>query len=89
MCQDACSSVSRLDVLTVNKHELVERCGTRYCDFSPHTFVRAFITVPRSRSPPVIVRSRFLRSVNVDASHADLLRADWSALFLSDTVSEK
>ena len=83
------SSGSLLDILAVSSNDLVSRCGTRFCHFSPHRFVRAFISVPRSRLPPVVVRSRCLRRIDVPAFHRDLFNADWATVFLSHTVTDK
>ena len=90
-CVDACTyqTGSLLDVLIASTRDLVERCSTRHCHFSPHKFVRAFISVPRTRSPPVTVRSRSLRNIDVSAFYDDLMKADWRGVYSSVTVTDK
>ena len=83
------ASGSLIDVLIVSNRELVQRCGIRHCHFSPHKFVRALLSVPRTRSPAVFVRSRSLRNVDVSAFYDDLLSADWRGVFSSRTLAEK
>ena len=82
-------SCSLLDVLIASNRDLVERYSTRHCHFSPHKFVRAFISVPRTRSPPVTDRSRVLRNIDVSAFYNDLFIADWRRVYSSVTVTDK
>ena len=80
---------SLLDVVLTTCSNFVKRCTTRFCNFSPHRFVRAVVDVPRYRLPARVVRSRCLRRINLTDFHHDLIRTDWAGVYASPTVAVK
>ena len=83
------SSGSLLDIIAVNDPDLVKSCDAQFCHFSPHRFVRAFLSVPRFRTPPVVVCTRNWRRVDLTALLEDLSSSDWRSVVTSPTVTEK
>ena len=79
---------SLLDVFIVNG-PYVTRCGTRYCHFSPHSFVRAQLCLPSQRRKRVTVRSRSIKQIDLCAFHLDLMSAHWGPVFRHDSVTEQ
>ena len=75
------ASGSLLDVVIVNDADVVRKWGTRVCDVSPHKYVVASLSIPRSRVKPTVVNCRPLKRVDVSELHASLLRADWQAVY--------
>jgi len=72
-----------------NCSQVVKRCFTSFCHFSPHKIVFALISIPRFRPPRRIIRSRCLRRIDQDAFNHDLVHADWGAVFAAPTVTVK
>lgn len=82
-------SGSLLDVFLTSCNRFVKRCVTRFCDFSPHRFIRALVDVPRHRLPKRVVKTRSLRRINVERFHYDLVRAEWDYLYAAPSLSVK
>ena len=83
------ASGSILDVLLVKNCRSVPRCGTRFCHFSPHKFVRAFLTTRRPRCKPITVQTRSLRNLNLQSFHTDLRLVNWSDVLAASSVSDQ
>ena len=83
------SAGSLLDVFMTNCRNVIRFFRVKFCHFSPHKFIRVFITVPRFKPPTTTVRSRCFNRVDSDSLNFDLSRADWSAVFTSATVTLK
>ena len=80
---------SLLDVCIVKNREIISKCCTDHCDFSPHDFVFAHITVPRNRRKPTTVRSRCLKRIDTDLFLHDLDSTDWGLVFRARSVADK
>ena len=76
-----------LDVFITNCRNVVKFCRAKFCHFSPHKFIRVSVTIPRFKPRRASVRSRCFNRVDVSALNINLARADWSAVFSSDTVT--
>ena len=83
------SAGSVLDVFITNCRDLVKNCHTRFCNFSPHKFVRVFIDMPRFRLRSTVIRSRCFKRIDPAALHRDLSQADWGDVFASPSVTTK
>ena len=59
------------------------------CSASDHDLITVSVPVTRDRRRPAVVTVRSTRRLNVDALCHDLLTADWSSVYTSDTVGEK
>ena len=79
---------SLLDVLIVSG-PYVTRCGTRFCHFSPHVFVRAHLCLPIQRRKAVTVRTRSVRRIDTPSFHLDLMAANWSPVIRCGGVTEQ
>ena len=79
---------SLLDVLIVSGL-FVSRCGTRFCHFSPHYFVRAQLSLPVKRRKRLTVSSRSLKRIDMPLFLHELISADWSPVFRSVRVTEQ
>ena len=82
-------SGSIIDVLLVKNRNSVHRCGTRHCHFSPHKFVRAFLTTRRPRFKPVTIQTRSLRTLDLLSFHSDLCSVNWTDVYTAPSVSEQ
>ena len=83
------STGSLLDVFIVNCRDVVRVCRTKFCHFSPRKFLRAIVSMPRFKQRNTFVRSRCFSRVDSNALNLDLLRADWSLVFDSASVTLK
>ena len=74
-------SGSTIDLICSNGD--VVRSGTCHCDFSPHRWSRAIVTVPDFRPARCSITARCWRKLDVAEAGARLQRVDWTPVFES------
>ena len=80
---------SLLDVCIAKQSHSIVRRGVRFCHFSPHLFLRAFIRTSKPRLKPFTVQTRSVTSIDLSSFYADLRRVDWTPIFSVPSVSHK
>ena len=72
-----------------NSGDVVQRVGVFKCAFSPHSFIRALLCLPKCRRKPRRIRSRLFKSIDHLSLLHDLHLVDWSGVFSCSSVSDK
>ena len=80
---------SLLDVCIAKQSHSIVRRGVRFCHFSPHLFLRAFIRTSKPRLKQFTVQTRSVTSIDLSSFYADLRRVDWTPIFSVPSVSHK
>ena len=83
--QPTYSSGSLLDVVFSNSDDFVQRVGVYPCSFSPHSYVRLLLSIPKCRSKPARIRS-LKRLCHPDLLD-DLYRVDWTGILAVSVAS--
>ena len=82
-------SGSTLDLIFTNRPSAAVRSGVMRCEFSPHNFTRAILSVPRFKRPGRSIRSRGWSRIDFEDLQLRLADIDWSPVFSSSHPGEQ
>ena len=83
------TSGSLLDVCIVNTCDIVQSLSVWHCDFSPHSFIKVRVRIPKPLVKPTVISARNFNNLNLAALNLDLCNVDWGEVFTASTVENQ
>ena len=81
------ASGSTIDVIVTSQS--VDKAGVVHCDYSPHNWSRAMLSVSGLRPQPCTFTTRCWSKFDAEEANRQIAAVDWSPVFASDSPEEQ